>query len=87
MGMENRQPIAIDNFPILPYIPPMPADYLTTKQAARLLKCSERTIRNMIERGSIHAEKLDPNVKSRYFIPRSEINSILKLRSKSSSKQ
>ena len=52
-------------------------DTLTTTEAAALLKVSERTIRNMIERGSIHAHKLDPNSKSVYRIPAAEIKRIL----------
>jgi excisionase family DNA binding protein len=53
----------------------------STKQAAQALGCSERTIRDMIQRGSIHAEKIDPTSKSVYSISKAEIERIIKLRS------
>jgi len=53
---------------------------LTTADAAKMLGCSERTIRNMIERGHINAIKIDPQAKSRYQIDRAEIQKILDLR-------
>jgi excisionase family DNA binding protein len=49
----------------------------STKEAADQLKVSERTVRNMIERGSINAEKLDPQSKSVYRIKATEIQRIL----------
>jgi DNA binding domain, excisionase family len=55
---------------------------LTTEEAAEILDCSPRTIRNMIERGSIKARlvKVDPNAeKGAYRIPLSEIERIQKL--------
>jgi len=55
---------------------------LTTEQAAEALQVSERTIRNMIKRGSIHAHKLDPTSKSVYRIPHAEIERILGARTK-----
>jgi excisionase family DNA binding protein len=56
--------------------------YLSTKEAARALKVSERTLRNMILRGSIKAEKLDPNCKSVYTIAKEEIKKILTQRTR-----
>jgi DNA binding domain, excisionase family len=50
---------------------------LTTEQAAEQLQVSARTIRRMIERGSIDAQKLDPTAKSVYRIPSTEIERIL----------
>ena len=50
---------------------------LTTEQAAEQLQVSARTIRRMIERGSINAQKLDPTSKSVYRIPMAEIQRIL----------
>ena len=52
---------------------------ITTEEAARILNCSVRTIRNMIDRGSIKAKmyKVDPYIKKgRYRIPMSEIQRI-----------
>jgi excisionase family DNA binding protein len=72
-------PPTLDNLPNLPIIPIMP-DELTTAQAAEKLNVSERTIRNMIERGSISAHKLDPQSKSVYRIPLAEIHRILSQR-------
>lgn len=56
---------------------------LTTAQAAQLLGCSERTIRNMIIRGTLHASKIDPSAKSVYSISQDEVRRILNLRSRS----
>jgi len=50
---------------------------LTTEQAAEQLQVSPRTIRRMIRRGSIDAQKLDPTAKSVYRIPTTEISRIL----------
>jgi excisionase family DNA binding protein len=61
----------------------MPQDELTTAEAAQKLRVSERTVRRMIERGAIHAEKMDPTSKSVYRIPGTEIERILKARTKS----
>lgn len=55
----------------------MPQDELTTAEAAQKLRVSERTVRRMIERGAIHAEKMDPTSKSVYRIPETEISRIL----------
>ena len=52
---------------------------VTTEEAAEMLKCTSRTVRNMIIRGSIQArmEKIDPNVeKGVYKIPLREIQRI-----------
>jgi hypothetical protein len=54
---------------------------VTTEVAAALLKCAPRTIRNMINRGSIQARmvKIDPTVeKGVYKNPLSEIDRIQK---------
>jgi len=58
----------------------MPKQDLSTSQAAEMLKVSKRTVINMIERGSIHAHKLDPQAKSVYRIPHTEIERILRER-------
>jgi excisionase family DNA binding protein len=49
----------------------------STQEAADRLQVSVRTIRNMIERGSINAHKVDPTAKSVYRIPAAEIDRIL----------
>lgn len=56
---------------------------LTTAEAANKLGCSERTIRYMITRGTIHATKIDPTAKSVYSISQDEVKRILELRSRS----
>jgi excisionase family DNA binding protein len=53
---------------------------LTTSEAAELLGVTERTIRNMIERGSLNAYKMDPTSKSVYKIPAEQIQQILRAR-------
>ena len=50
---------------------------LTTEQAAEQLQVSPRTVRRMIDRGTLHAHKLDPSAKSVYRIPMAEIQRIL----------
>ena len=57
----------------------MPKD-LSTTEAAIVLKVNVRTLRRMIDRGSIHAYKLDPQAKSVYRIPHKEIERILRER-------
>jgi excisionase family DNA binding protein len=56
------------------------APILTTEEAAEALQVSARTIRRMIERGSIEAQKLDPTAKSVYRIPMAEVQRILRER-------
>ena len=53
---------------------------LTTEEAAEALQVSARTIRRMIERGSIEAIKLDPTAKSVYRIPREAVERLLQER-------
>jgi excisionase family DNA binding protein len=53
---------------------------ITTSQAAQQLKVTERTVRNWIEEKIIDAYKLNPQSKSVYRIPQSEIERILRLR-------
>ncbi len=57
-------------------MPYMPATY-TTQEAALKLNVSERTVRNMIRRGSLEAIKLDPTVKSVYRIPVEAVDKLL----------
>jgi excisionase family DNA binding protein len=54
---------------------------LTTSQAARKLNITERTVRNWIEDKVIHAYKLNPESKSVYRIPETEVTRILDQRS------
>lgn len=55
---------------------------LTVSQVAEILKCTNRTIRNLIKRGSFpNAYKLDPNSKSVYRIPQTDIDKLLEQRS------
>ena len=61
-------------------IPQMTSQDLSTTEAAEMLEVSKRTIINMIQRGSIHAQKLDPSAKSVYRIPHTEIERILRER-------
>ena len=64
----------IDKFPNLPIIPSMKTDAISTAEAALILKCSERTVRNMIERGSLfNVRKLDADTKSVYILSRAEV--------------
>jgi hypothetical protein len=51
---------------------PVP-DEMTTAEAAQELHCSERTVRNMIKRGTLNARKLDPTAKSIYYVSRVEV--------------
>lgn len=71
----------------MPYNPSMPTQDLTTIEAAEKLGVTERTIRNWIEEGAIHAYKLNPKSKSQYRIPHSEITRILAERKNPSGKQ
>ena len=50
------------------------------EEVARLLKLNPRTIRRMIDRESIIAYKMDPNAKSVYRIPRTEVDRLLRER-------
>lgn len=63
----------------------MPIEY-TTAEAAMIVGCTPRTIRNMIERGTIkfRIERFDPTVKGVYKIPKTEIDRILKLTGRTS---
>ena len=58
--------------------------YISTREAAEMLGCSDKTVRNMIARGSLTASKLDPEVKSVYRIPRVQVEKILKVRARTS---
>jgi len=52
----------------------MKTDAISTAEAALILKCSERTVRNMIERGSLfNVRKLDADTKSVYILSRAEV--------------
>lgn len=51
-----------------------------TVEAAEILKVSPKTITRMIDNGDIKAEKMNPLSRSRYRIPKSEIDRILELR-------
>jgi len=55
---------------------------LTTTEAAEKLGVTERTVRNMITRKSLHAYKTDPTSKSVYRIPAAEVEKILRARAK-----
>jgi excisionase family DNA binding protein len=52
----------------------------STSQAAQKLNVSERTIRNWIEDRTINAYKLNPENKSVYRIPQTEVERILRQR-------
>ncbi len=49
---------------------------ITTREAAKILRCSPRTILRMIDRRSLHARKLDPNAKSVYRLDRQEVEAL-----------
>lgn len=51
---------------------------LTLDEAAKLLGVSRQTVWNMIQRGSLNGFKLDPTAKSIYFVPREEVEHLLK---------
>jgi len=66
----------------------MPQDTVTTAEAAQMLNCSPRTIRYMIDRGTLTAtlEKVDPTVeRGVYKIPKDQIEKLIKLQKQSSS--
>lgn len=53
---------------------------ITTEKAAVILNCSSRTIRNMIQRGSLKArlKRIDPNTrKGVYLIQKKEVMKLL----------
>jgi len=87
---SGAHPRTLDNRTVGTYNPNMPntrrktdlMETLTTEQAAEQLQVSARTIRRMIERGSIEAQKLDPTAKSVYRIPSAEIKRLLGERTK-----
>lgn len=58
----------------------MKQEIISTREAADLLGCSEKTVRNMIARGSLQASKLDPQAKSVYRISRADVEKIIKAR-------
>ncbi len=47
-------------------------DYMTIKQVAQLLECSEKTIRNRIAKGEILADKIKGPYGEQYCIPRDQ---------------
>jgi len=50
---------------------------LRTKEVAKRLNMSDRTVRNMIKRGSFPgARKMDPNARSIYLIPEIDVERI-----------
>jgi excisionase family DNA binding protein len=53
---------------------------LTTKEAADALGCSERTIRNMIEAGTLPAYRLTPAAQSSYRVSPLAVETILAAR-------
>jgi excisionase family DNA binding protein len=58
---------------------------LSVSQVALLLRCSHRHVLNLIVRGSLpNAYKMDPNSRSRYRIPKKDVDAFLKLRKQSS---
>lgn len=58
----------------------MTNDELTSKEAATLLKVSQRTVQRMIERGSLHARRSnDPRAeKANYRLSRAEVEKLLR---------
>ena len=56
----------------------MQSDEISTQEAAEILKCSQRTIQRMIERGSLKGRKLDPHAKSIYLVSRREVMELSK---------
>ena len=57
-------------------MPGMKKDEISTTEAAELLGCSKRTINRMIERGTLHARKLDPTAKSVFRISRADVEAL-----------
>jgi predicted DNA-binding transcriptional regulator AlpA len=54
---------------------------LSVIQVAEILKCTPRTVRNLIVRGAFpSAYKFDPKSKSVYFIPKSDVDKFIKQR-------
>jgi excisionase family DNA binding protein len=54
---------------------------LSVIQVAEILKCTPRTVINLIKRGAFpNAYKLDPNAKSVYRIPKSDVDKLIKQR-------
>lgn len=60
---------------------------LTTTQAAEKLGVSERTVRNWIDNGTIQAHKANPQIKSVYRIPATEVSRIIAQRSRANAGQ
>lgn len=56
-----------------------PGEYLTTKDAAKLLKRNEKTIRNWCNSGKLRSTKLGKGgKKDRYYITRESIDVLLR---------
>lgn len=54
---------------------------ITSQEASQILGVSARTVRNMINRGSLPgAFKLDPSVRSKWLIPIEDVEQIKKKR-------
>ncbi|MFN3492529.1 MAG: helix-turn-helix domain-containing protein [Anaerolineales bacterium] len=52
---------------------------LSVSQVAALLNCSHRHVLNLIQRGAFpNAYKLDPNSRSRWRIPKKDVDQFIK---------
>jgi len=58
----------------------MAKEKITTKQAAELLGCSDRTVLRMIDQKVLHGWKLTPGLKSIYFLWREDVEKLVKQR-------
>lgn len=65
----------------MPYTPNVQTADLTVPEAADVLQVARRTVRAMIDRGSLPgAYRLDPSCRSVWRIPRKDIDEILNAR-------
>ncbi len=55
---------------------------VTVTEASKIIRCSPRTVRTMIKEEIITAYKLNPESKSIYRIPQSEVERIVRLRTR-----
>lgn len=54
-------------------------DYITVKEAAEMLRVSDKTIRRRIQKGELQAELMDSPYGQQYFIKKDQINNALQI--------
>jgi excisionase family DNA binding protein len=53
-------------------------NFISTYEAAEILKCSLRTVQRMIARGRLHAKKLNPETRSSFVCLRQDVLDLAK---------